>query len=77
MYVENFWMSTMENALESRSVRLGYEPLSPDHAPDLFSTLSDLRVSERFGEEPEPMTLIAMTERFARVSAGPPPHRSQ
>jgi [ribosomal protein S5]-alanine N-acetyltransferase len=66
----------MENASGSRSARLGYEPQRADHALDFFSGLSDPRVSEYFGDEPEPMTLTAMTERFARASAGPPPQRS-
>ncbi len=66
----------METASSSRSARLGYDPLSPDHAPDLFLALRDPRVSEHFGDEPEPGTLTAMTEQFVRMHAGPPPHRS-
>jgi RimJ/RimL family protein N-acetyltransferase len=54
------------------SLRLRYEPLSPPHAPLLHASLSPPEVWQHIGPS-QAETVAALTQRFARMAAGPEP----
>lgn len=54
--------------------RLAFEPVGADHAAALFPALCDPLVYEHLGCDPPP-SVAWLSRQFARVAAGPPPHR--
>ena len=66
----------MREANPARSERLTYAALAAEHGASLFAALSDPAVYQHIDGH-RPTSVQELSDAFARMSGGPPPHRAE